>query len=126
MIKKTTKRKSKETKSDEVITSMNPKLQSLNDNYEFNKQDLNKLIRDAIEQWRKEFNNNIVKTDSINDLEKLIKLNFLLLDEKEKLKSIIDKIMLKIIDILKTTINDPELKITLFEKIKSIEYEEII
>jgi hypothetical protein len=92
-------------------------------NIEFN---FENLIHNALSKWKKEFENDIVRTDSISDLEKLIKLDILVKDENRKSQDLIDKIMTKIIETIKILVEDPDLKIKIFEKFKEIKYEEFI
>lgn len=84
------------------------------------------LIHNALSKWKKEFENDIVRTDSISDLEKLIKLDILVKDENRKSQDLIDKIMTKIIETIKILVEDPDLKIKIFEKFKEIKYEEFL
>lgn len=83
---------------------------------------LSDLINNVINQWKKEFDSNSVKTESIMDLEKLVKLNILLKEENNRTKQITNEIVDKVIAAIKEVIEDPELLILIFEKLRGLKY----
>jgi hypothetical protein len=82
---------------------------------------LESLIDNALLQWKKEFENQEVKTESIGDLERLIKLRILLKEENESNSKLIQEIMSKVIDVLKDAIDDSEIRVKVYERLKEIE-----
>jgi hypothetical protein len=125
----------KPNQSDFIEQEMNP-AKSENKNTDHSKiqnlpaNDLNpnldELIHKALSKWKKEFDNDIVRTDSISDLEKLIKLNILIKDENIKHQNIIDNVLDKTIEIINNTVEESDLKIKIFERLKDLKYEEFI
>jgi hypothetical protein len=83
--------------------------------------DLDDLIKKAIFQWKKEFEEQEVKTDTIGDLERLIKLKILIKDEKEKNDNIIQELLSMVIEVIKDTVADSDLRVKIYERLKEIQ-----
>ena len=71
--------------------------------------------------WKKNLENKNIKTDTIGDLEKLIKLRLLLVEENEKRKAFCEKVINEVIMIIKDEIEEYDLKIKILERLQNIE-----
>ena len=87
----------------------------------FESESIEILLKKTLFLWKKNLENKNIKTDTIGDLEKLIKLRLLLEDENEKKKMICEKVLDEVIMIIKDEIDEYDLKIKIFERLKNIE-----
>jgi len=79
------------------------------------------LLKKTLFLWKKNLENKNIKTDTIGDLEKLIKLRLLLVEENEKRKAFCEKIINEVIMIIKDEIEEYDLKIKILERLQNIE-----
>ncbi|HEY9188304.1 MAG TPA: hypothetical protein VIR55_10430 [Ignavibacteria bacterium] len=79
------------------------------------------LLKKTLFLWKKNLENKNIKTDTIGDLEKLIKLRLLLVEEKEKRKAFCEKVINEVIMIIKDEIEEYDLKIKILERLQNIE-----
>jgi len=87
----------------------------------FESESIEILLKKTLFLWKKNLENKNIKTDTIGDLEKLIKLRLLLEDENEKKKMICEKVLDEVIMIIKDEIDEYDLKIKILERLKNIE-----
>jgi hypothetical protein len=92
-----------------------------NEKINFEIQSIESLLQKTLSRWKENLDSENIKTDTIGDLEKLIKLRLLLIDENEQKKITSEKIMTAVIGIIREVIDDSALRIKLLTKLKEID-----